>query len=475
MIPETILKKASIRELYRFTIENRISRKALFAIVSARLRRELVEENAEGRPRRVQELKHAYMMALFHGFDRAMTRGYVSRNVTERLLDVVLENIIVREETPDEIERECPMLVIVSPTGACNLRCTGCYAAADAQGRGSLEFEIFDRIVREKRALWNSRLTVVSGGEPFLWRDGGLGLLDLAAKHPSEFFLVYTNGALITEDVARRMGELGNVTPAVSLEGFEAETDERRGPGTFATILAVFERMRRHGVPFGVSVTPTSRNWDVVTSDRFIDFCFEEQGAVYCWSFQYLPIGRAPDMSLVVPPGARLEMLRRTHHIIRDRKVLYADFWNSGVVSYGCISAGRRGGHFHIDWNGDVAPCVFIPFAVDNIHDVYERGGTLETVRQAPFFRKIREWQDEVGYKRPAKEAANWLLPCPMRDHFDVLRRAAVETGARPMNEAAAQALADPAYGREMLRVAAAYEALSEPVWRNELAESPRE
>jgi MoaA/NifB/PqqE/SkfB family radical SAM enzyme len=474
MIPRTILESASIKELYRFMIENRLSRKALFSIVGRRLYRELVVENSDGRPRRVQELKHAYMMALFHGFDRAMTRGYVSKSVTERLLETVLENVIVNEKNPVG-PGEHPLLLVVSPTGRCNIACEGCYAASDTDGGPGLSFEIFDRIVTEKRELWDSHLTIVSGGEPFLWRDAGRGLLDLAERHSTEFFMVYTNGTLITDDVARRMGELGNISPALSLEGFEEETDERRGPGVFKKILEAFENLRRHGVPFGVSVTPTRKNWDVVTSDRFIDFCFDAQGAVYAWCFQYMPIGSRPDLDLMLTPENRLEMLRRTNHLVRDKKVLFADFWNSGIVSYGCISAGRPGGQLYIDWNGDVMPCVFVPYAVDNIHSVFERGGNLNTLLDAPFFRRIRAWQDAYGFTQPAVKVQNWLRPCPIRDDFEYLRKAALETNARPTNRAAADALRDTDFRRQMVENAERYGCMSVRVWEREFAEPPAE
>jgi len=472
MVPEKILKSASIKELYRFMIANRLSRKALFSIVSKRLYHELVVDNVEDRPRGVQELKHAYMMALFHGFDRAMTRGYVSKSVTSRLLDTVLENVIANEKQLGG-PGAYPLLLVVSPTGKCNIRCIGCYAASDAAQHASLSFDVFDRIVTEKRKLWDSHLTIVSGGEPFLWRDGDRGLLDLVEKHPTEFFMTYTNGTLITDDIAKRMGELGNISPALSMEGFEAETDGRRGNGVFKKILTAFESLRRHGVPFGISVTPTSKNWDVVTSDRFIDFCFDEQGAVYGWCFQYMPIGSKPDLDLMLSPENRLEMLKRTHYIVRDKKVLFADFWNSGIASYGCISAGRPGGHFYIDWNGDVMPCVFVPYAVDNIYSVFERGDNLNTLLDAPFFRRIRAWQDEFGFAQPAEKVQNWLCPCPIRDHFDQLRDAALETNARPINEAAAHALKDPSFSRHMVESAKKYQRLSTQMWEEELAESP--
>ena len=38
---------------------------------------------------------------------------------------------------------------------------------------------------------------------------------------------MYTNGTLIDEKMAQRMAEVGNITPAISVEGFEKKTDER--------------------------------------------------------------------------------------------------------------------------------------------------------------------------------------------------------------------------------------------------------
>jgi MoaA/NifB/PqqE/SkfB family radical SAM enzyme len=267
------------------------------------------------------------------------------------------------------------------------------------------------------------------------------------------------------------MGELGTVSPAISLEGFETETDARRGKGVYKKILQAFESLRRHGVPFGVSVTPTRENWDVITSDEFIDFCFEQEGAVYCWSFQYMPIGSSPELDLMLTPEQRFELLKRTHHLIFDKQVLFADFWNSGIASYGCISAGRADGHFHIDWNGDITPCVFVPYAVDNIYSIYDRGGNLESIQEAPFFKRIQSWQDEYGFKQSAEGVHNWLCPCPMRDHFSTLRQAALETGARPLNRAAADALSNPGYQRALEAYADRYKQMSAPVWDDQFAE----
>jgi hypothetical protein len=44
---------------------------------------------------------------------------------------------------------------------------------------------------------------------------------------------MYTNGAPIDEKMATRLAEVGNIVPAILVEGFEARTDQWCGTGVF--------------------------------------------------------------------------------------------------------------------------------------------------------------------------------------------------------------------------------------------------
>ena len=120
-------------------------------------------------------------------------------------------------------------------------------------------------------------------------------------------------------------------------------------------------RLRQVGVPFGFSVTVTSRNADEVLSDPFLDFFFDKHGAFYGFFFQYRPIGRTPDLNSMPTPEQRVAFWRRMWQVIEDRKLFVVDMWNHGPLAMGCMSAGREDGYIHVDWNGRVTPCVFIP------------------------------------------------------------------------------------------------------------------
>ena len=66
---------------------------------------------------------------------------------------------------------------------------------------------------------------VISGGEPFYME----GIFEIFKKHSDMAFLVFTHGGLIDEKMVEKLTEVGNVMPSFSLEGYEQETDERRG------------------------------------------------------------------------------------------------------------------------------------------------------------------------------------------------------------------------------------------------------
>ena len=242
------------------------------------------------------------------------------------------------------------------------------------------------------------------------YRSEGKDILDIVEMHPDLLFLMFTNGTLVDERTTSRLGNLGNLTPAFSVEGMRFHTDERRGMGVFDSVIDAMAWMRRAGVPFGISVTVTRRNLQEVLSDDFLDFFFDAQGAFYSFFFQYMPIGRHPSFEHMPTPAERVTFWRRVWEVVERRQLFLIDFWNHGPLVKGCISAGRGGGYIYIDWSGNVMPCVFLPYSVGNIHDVYGRDGNLNDIWEAPFLETIRKWQDSYGYARqePAKDAA-WL------------------------------------------------------------------
>jgi len=424
-------------------------------------------------PRQVQLDKFYVTRAFIRAIDAALSNARQSPVFRRSLVGSVLpamfgaiEKTGVREEAfKQRYGFGPPRFLVVSPTKCCNLHCPGCYANSDAASKEKLSFETVDRIIQEKTECWGAVFTVISGGEPFLYESSGKTILDLARRHQDNYFLVYTNGTLIDTTMARALAEIGNITPAISVEGYEAETDARRGKGIYKKILNAMEHLRAEGVPFGVSLTATKENAHLIPTKELVEYYFA-LGALYFWIFQLMPIGRA-SMDLMPTAQQRFDMYNRMFRLIKDEKYFIADFWNGGTLSNGCISAGRMrgGGYLYIDWSGHVTPCVFNPYAAGNINEIYARGGELSEVLTSPYFESLQMWQKNYAMSGDAY-TGNWVLPCPMRDHYADMLDILQQTHPHPTDEAAAEALRDPQYQKAMLHYDKELEAVFGPLWR---------
>jgi MoaA/NifB/PqqE/SkfB family radical SAM enzyme len=411
--------------------------------------------------------------AVLHTLDRLVARRALSRHVARVIVERWSRALFApparrQSVTAFEEQHGCrpPWFLVLSPGHACNLACPGCYASSGA-GAAKLPWSTLDRVMREARELWGVPLFAFSGGEPLLYRSQGKDLLDCVEKHADCLFLLFTNGTLIDAPLAARLARLGNLTPALSVEGWRARTDEQRGPGTFDRVLAAMAALREAGVPFGLSVTVTRDNCVEVLSDAFLDFFVHEQGAFYLFLFQYTPIGRNPDWARVPSPEQRRAFWQRSWEVVEDKRIFLLDFWNHGPLVEGCIAAGRERGYLYIDWNGQVMPCVFMPYAAANVQRIYAQGGNLNDIWQTPFFKAIRGWQREYGYGQPELTPdANWMRPCPYRDHHRTFRGWAAEFCPEPEDASAAIALADEAFCGQMVALGEQNAPVSQEIWQ---------
>jgi MoaA/NifB/PqqE/SkfB family radical SAM enzyme len=340
-----------------------------------------------------------------------------------------------------------PYLLVISPTMECNLRCYGCYAGS--YSRTQLTLDSILQVLDQARAM-GIYFIVISGGEPFVWED----IYNLFEAAGDVYFQVYTNGTLIDEEAAYRLSQLGNVLPCISVEGLEEHTDRRRGKGQFKRVVNAMDALRRHGVIFGFSATATRHNNDLVVSDEFVDF-YESKGCFIGWYFNYVPVGRKPDMDLMPTPEQRIRRRRRLLELRRQRRILLADFWNDGPLTGGCIAGGRS--YLHINSNGDVEPCVFTHFAQHNI-----ASASLREVLESDFFRAIRA---QIPY------CDNYLRPCMLIDHPQVLRELVASFRAKPTHPGAEALLGELQDGLD--RYAAEYGRLADAEWYAQYENQP--
>lgn len=314
--------------------------------------------------------------------------------------------------TQDEVSKKyncnIPWAILLDPTTACNLSCTGCWAAEYGR-QFNLSLEDIDSIVHQGKEL-GTYMYIYTGGEPTVRKKD---IFKICEMHPDCEFLAFTNGTMIDEEFCREMLRVKNFVPAISLEGFEKANDGRRGDGVYHKVRHAMELMKEHKLPFGISVCYTSQNFEDVSSEEFYDMMIES-GALFVWYFHYMPVGHGAVTELLPTPEQREEMYYRIRQFRKTKPIFGMDFQNDGEYVGGCIAGGRR--YLHINAKGDVEPCVFIHYSNVNIHDV----SLLDALR-SPIFQAYHDNQ-------PFNE--NHLRPCPMLENPERLRELVKETGA---------------------------------------------
>ncbi|MFH0911373.1 MAG: radical SAM protein [Planctomycetota bacterium] len=293
-----------------------------------------------------------------------------------------------------------PFFLTISPSMACDLRCTGCYAwKYDKKER--LSFEEMDRILTEAKEELGVYFVTLTGGEPTFYPE----LFPVVEKHGDIFFQMYTHGQKIDKAMARRIAELGNLYPAISIEGGQEETDARRGAGAYQKVLDAMANLTEAGALFGFSVTHTRWNHDAVCQGTFFDDMIAH-GAAFGWFFQYIMYGKDPNPEMVPTAEQRYARLEAVWRFRREKPILVFDFWNDGESVLGCLAWGRK--YVHITPSGYVEPCVFVHFAKDNIRDK----GLVE-ILNSPVFKEARRRQPFTDDLR---------RPCPVIDHPEQLK-----------------------------------------------------
>jgi MoaA/NifB/PqqE/SkfB family radical SAM enzyme len=278
--------------------------------------------------------------------------------------------------------------------------------------------------------------------------------LRLFREYHDMYFLSYTNGTLLDQETVDAIARLGNVAPGISVEGFREATDERRGAGVYEKVLAAAERLERAGVLFGVSVTYTRHNIPEVTSDEFVRF-WVERGAIFAWYFMFMPVGKDPLLDLVPTPEQRLACGARIAALRRDQPIFLADFWNDGPASAGCLAART---YLHILNSGQIEPCVFAHFGLDNV-----RNKTIVEAVNSPFFGAIRR-------EFPYNEAGNLRRPCMIVDNPQVLRKVVAEHLVPAGHQHSEDIIKDPCVVAWADEYSARLKALADPVWEAQIA-----
>lgn len=343
---------------------------------------------------------------------------HIIRDIDPEVMKTVATNFFIqgnlvsgprREKLRKKYNCNIPWAILLDPTSACNLHCTGCWAA-EYGNKLNLTYEEIDDIILQGKEL-GIYVYIYTGGEPLVRKDD---LIRLCEKHNDCVFLSFTNGTLIDEDFADEMLRVKNFVPAISLEGFGEATDSRRGEGVYDKALRAMKLLHDRKLFYGISCCYTSVNYESLTSDDYWDMMIEH-GAYFVWYFHYMPVGNDASLDLLPSPEERTYVYHKIRKLRSSKPLFAMDFQNDAEYVGGCIAGGRY--YLHINANGDVDPCVFIHYSDSNI-----REKRLLDILQSPLFMAYHDGQ-------PFND--NMLRPCPMLENPDKLQEMVKRTGAK--------------------------------------------
>ena len=254
-----------------------------------------------------------------------------------------------------------PAFMFISVTNNCNLSCQGCWVTPTRPIQ-ELDEETLNRIISEGKQQ-GIYFYGILGGEPLLHNK----LFDVLEKHPDCYFLLFTNGMLITNQMAEKMRELGNISPLISIEGNEIVSDVRRGGSkVYSRSLDGLKTCRENRLITGVATSICKSNIDDLATETFVSKLVDLE-VHYLWYYIYRPVGPNPSPDLAL---SQEEIIRLREFMVNIRSkaplMIVDSYWDHEGNALCPAATGI--GH-HISPGGYIEPCPPIQFARDSIHD----------------------------------------------------------------------------------------------------------
>jgi MoaA/NifB/PqqE/SkfB family radical SAM enzyme len=273
-----------------------------------------------------------------------------------------------------------PPFLYISVINSCNLRCQGCWVKVDGP-RHFIDADRMDRLIGAAKRRGNSFFGIL-GGEPFMHPQ----LLEILGRHPDCYFQIFTNGQLITDDVAAELRRLKNATPLISIEGTLDVSDARRGRrDVLAKTLGGLEACVRHKLIVGVATSVCRTNFDDLVNEAWLRQLIR-RGVHYVWYHTYRPVGEHPSPELALTPEQVLHVRKFVVQMRARLPLAMVDaYWDDKGQALCPMATGIS---HHINPWGDIEPCPIIQFATESIDD--ERD-LFDVLNSSPFIKDFRE------------------------------------------------------------------------------------
>ena len=149
--------------------------------------------------------------------------------------------------------KRTPVVVSMSLTGKCNLKCSYCYSMHDNENPSDVPADTVISRIDELYRL-GTRVLMLQGGEPLLHKD--LGRIIRHVKSRGMYCSVTTNG-LNFEKYIDSLKPVDQVQ--LSIDGGEEITENFRGKGVYQEVLKAAELCYGNAIPFHLHLVLTDR------------------------------------------------------------------------------------------------------------------------------------------------------------------------------------------------------------------------
>jgi len=272
-----------------------------------------------------------------------------------------------------------PPFLYLSIINSCNLRCQGCWV--DVEEKDAIDIDTLNQTITDAKRHGNAFFGIL-GGEPFMHPQ----LIDLLAAHPDCYFQVFTNGQFITDKVAKRLREIGNATPLISIEGREITSDERRGKkDVFNRTMRGLDNSLREKILTGVATSVCQSNIEELLTEEWLRELIA-RGVHYVWYHTYRPVGPKMNAQLALRPEQLVRVRRFVTEMRARVPIAIIDAYYDGKGQALCPMS--TGISHHVGPRGDIEPCPIIQFATETIRDPR---GVFATMRDSTFLKDFRE------------------------------------------------------------------------------------
>lgn len=267
--------------------------------------------------------------------------------------------------------KNIPLEVILEVTRRCNLKCCHCYNVKDNRELTTVQVkDVIDQL-REAGCLF----LVLTGGEVFIRPD----FIDIVkySRHRGLDVKIFTNGTLVTDDIAYELGKLKPNEVGVSVYGATALTHEKITgvKGSFDATVSGITKLKGQGVAVHIKCTLMKEN---IAEVENVKSMASDLGVTYIIDPTVSP--KDDGTKGVLKHRVRAEDLKRIY-TEEFAKVEY-----DGDEEFFICDAGQIFGS--ISASGDVYPCVQLPLSVGNVFkedfkDIWQTSPILQKMRKA--------------------------------------------------------------------------------------------